>query len=280
MFSQGAFVNILTSDSKQWKMDLNNLAKFPALDHFELWLEHIPVGNEITELRSAFRSVPLIVHGPFIHTSLVSHIPEIVAVTDRRFIATMEFASRVDAKVVTFHAGTYPMFDAKEHVLEMLAGRFDRFSAINGPIATLENMPVTSHGTAKQAIGHLSDCEQLLKLLPNLRFTLDIGHCLQNEDDFIPFLEKHSLQIEDIHLHDGIPHGRGHLRLGTGKLDLSRFLEVLMRIKFSKYLSMETISLSDTKSSWETLNRTESVRGIRNIECISQENIVNRARDH
>ena len=40
----------------------------------------------------------------------------------------------------------------------------------------------------------------LVNLLPKVRFTLDIGHCLQNEDDFLPFIKKHSSRIENIHL--------------------------------------------------------------------------------
>jgi sugar phosphate isomerase/epimerase len=274
MFSQGAFVNVLTPDPGRWKTTLDNLDRFPSLDHIELWLEHIPRGNEVREIRSAFRGVRLIVHGPFLQLSLVSHIPEIVAVTEKRFDATIEFASKIEARVVTFHAGPYPLFETKDHVLEKLAGRFARFADVKDPVATLENMPIKSYGTTKEPIGQLSDYDEILKLLPNLHFTLDVGHCLQNSDNFVPFLKRHSSKVENIHLHDGVPQGRGHLRLGTGSLDLDRFLGVLMAVSFDKYVSMETISLDDTRSSWKTLCEAESRKGIRDIESTTQRELT------
>jgi sugar phosphate isomerase/epimerase len=278
MFKQGAFVNVLTSDSEQWKSTLANLDRLPSLDHIELWVERIPKGNELKEIRNAFRGIELIIHGPFIHTSLVSHIPEIVAATRKRFDAAVEFASKVEARVVTFHAGSYPLFESKELVLEKLASRFEAFTRIKDPVVTLENMPIKSYGTTKEPIGRLSDCDEILKLLPNLCFTLDVGHCLQNEDDFASFLKKHASRIENIHLHDGIPRGRGHLRLGTGTLDLSCFLDVLTAVSFDKYVSMETISLDDTRSSWETLCEAESRKGIRDSDSASQHELASTTR--
>jgi sugar phosphate isomerase/epimerase len=263
MFKQGVFVNILTPDSMQWKDTLRNLERFPSLDHVELWLEHIPKGNELGEIRSIFRNVEVIVHGPFIHTSLVSHIPEVVAITQRRFEEAVEFASKVQARLVTFHAGPYPLFENKDDVLEKLAHRFERFSEMTDPIATLENMPVKPYGTIREPIGKLCDYEPILELLPRTRFTLDIGHCLQNEDDFVPFIKRYSSRIENIHLHDGIPRGKGHLRLGEGHLDLGRFLDALLNVGFKGNVGMETISFDDTLSSWETLCKAEMLRGIR-----------------
>jgi sugar phosphate isomerase/epimerase len=263
MFKQGAFVNILTPDSTLWKSMLESVRQLPALDHVEVWIESIPKGARLKEFRDAFRGLQLIFHGPFLHTSLLSHIPEVVSATEDRFDATLDFASKVGARIVTFHAGTYPLFEHREKVLHTLAKHFLRFTDIKDPIATLENMPVKASGTTKEPLGHLSDCDQILKLLPNLRFTLDVGHSLQNGDDFVSFLETHRSRIEDIHLHDGIKGGKGHLRLGSGDLDLSCFLDALRAISFDKYVTMETISLEDTRSSWELLCRTEALRGIR-----------------
>lgn len=263
MFKQGAFINVLTPDSALWKSTLENVTQLHALDHIEVWIESIPKGTRLKEFRDAFRGHELIFHGPFVHTSLVSHIPAVVMATEERFNATLDFASKVGARVVTFHAGTYPLFESREKVLETLANRFIRFAGIKDPVVTLENMPVKASGTTKEPIGHLSDCDQILKLLPSLRFTLDIGHSLQNGDDFVAFLTRHGSRIEDIHLHDGIKGGKGHLRLGEGDLDLNCLLDALTAISFDKYLTMETISFEDTRASWELLCRLETSKGIR-----------------
>jgi sugar phosphate isomerase/epimerase len=267
MFKQGAFVNLLTADSRQWSKQLKQIEKLPSLDHIELWMEHIPKNREINEIKDLFRGIELIIHGPFIHASLVSHLPEVVKLTERRFDETVEFASAIAARVITFHAGSYPLFLEKHEVLERLAHRFERFSGITDPVMTLENMPVKSYGTMREPIGILADCESMLKLLPNLRFTLDIGHCIQNEDDFVPFIQKHVSRIENIHLHDGIPRGKAHMGIGNGSLNLERFLEALVAVNFEKHVGIETISFEDTSSSWDALCKAEHLKGIRDCDC-------------
>lgn len=262
MFRQGAFVNILRPGSMRWKDALKKIERFPSLGHVELWFEHIPRGDELRDIRNVFRNVPVIIHGPFIHTSLLSHLPEVVDVTIRRFRETVELASSMQARVVTFHAGPYPLFFERSEVVEMLAERFRVFSELTDPIATLENMPIKSHGTVREAIGKLADYDEVLRVLPDLRFTLDIGHCLQNEDNFISFIKRHSSRIENIHLHDGIAGGKGHLRLGDGSLDLEKFLDVLIKVGFDRNVSIETISSHDTSSSWDTLCKAELAKGI------------------
>src|SRR5437660_8360724 len=156
----------------------------------------------------------------------------------------------------------------------MLAQKFEAFTQMGDPVTTLENMPVKSHGTMREPIGNLADCESILKLLPKLRFTLDIGHCLQNEDDFVPFIQKYVSRIENIHLHDGIPRGKAHLGLGKGSLDLERFLEVLAAVNFVKHVGIETISFDDTASSWDSLCRAEELKGIRDCGCFSRPNAL------
>lgn len=121
----------------------------------------------------------------------------------------------------------------------------------------------------REPIGKLADFEAMIRLLPSLRFTLDIGHCLQNEDDFNPFIKNHASRIENIHLHDGIPRGKAHLGLGNGCLDLGRFLDVLATVGFNKYVGIETITPEDTQASWESLCKEGYCKGVRNPGCFS-----------
>jgi L-ribulose-5-phosphate 3-epimerase len=267
MFKQGAFVNLLTDDSQQWTKQLKQIEKLPSLDHIELWIEHIPKNRELNEIKAAFSGIDLIIHGPFIHASLVSHLPDVVKLTKQRFDETVEFASAIEARVITFHAGSYPLFLEKNDVMERLAEGFERFTKIGDPVTTLENMPVKSYGTMREPIGILADCESILQLLPNLRFTLDIGHCIQNQDDFVPFIQRHVSRIENIHLHDGLPRGKAHMGIGNGSLDLERFLDVLVAVNYSKHVGIETISFEDTSSSWDSLCRAEHLRGLRDCGC-------------
>ena len=49
---------------------------------------------------------------------------------------------------------------------------------------------------------------------------------------------------------------------------------VLTAVSFDKYVSMETISLDDTRSSWETLCEAELRKGIRDSELASQHELA------
>jgi sugar phosphate isomerase/epimerase len=169
-------------------------------------------------------------------------------------------ASNLEARVVTFHAGTYPVFADKERALQQLAEKFAPFTKSESPIVTLENMPVRG-GTARECLGKLDDLVDLEALLPDIRFTLDVGHCLQNGDDFESFLRQKTSRISDIHLHDGVCGGKAHLALGEGRLDLVSFLHTLDESKFSGYVGLETISWKDTDRSWKSWLDIERHRG-------------------
>jgi len=250
-YKRGAFVHIFNSNPTQWEIDLRRIQDLPSLDHIEVWLEYIPKGEEGTTLRDLLSDTEVIIHGPFIHMSLVTHLKKLGDLSLKKCNEAVEFASMISAKVVTFHAGTYPVFETQETALERLAHRFSRFAALKAPLVTLENMPV-SGGTTKQCLGRLEDLELLQTIIPSIRFTLDIGHCLQNGDDFESFLLKQISRIENIHLHDGKDGGRSHLRLGLGTLDLPKLVRLLRGVDFRKYVGLETISPEDTIASWTT----------------------------
>ena len=112
-------------------------------------------------------------------------------------------------------------------------------------------------GTARECLGKLEDLLALESLLPDVRFTLDVGHCLQNGDDFESFLRKRGDRISDIHLHDGICGGKAHLALGDGSLNLPNLLRTLREVSFDGYVGLETISSYDTTRSWRSWSEVE-----------------------
>lgn len=250
-YRRGAFVNLLTRNPKEWEVELNRVGNLPFLQHIEVWMEYIPTGKERSILRDMLKGKQVILHGPFIHMSLVTHLHELGEMSLRRCHEAVEVASLIGAKVVTLHAGTFPVFETREIAFERLARRFSSFVDLNLPVVALENMPVRT-GTSMECLGKLEDLTLFRSILPGVRFTLDVGHCLQNTDDFESFLRENAPRIADIHLHDATPGGRGHLRLGKGALDLPRLLLVLKEIGFTEYVSLETISPKDTVSSWKT----------------------------
>ncbi len=260
-YKRGAFVHVLTSDPAKWEADFRNIAALPCQQHVEVWLEYIPLAKERLVLAEMLRGTEVIIHGPFIHSSLVSNLQDFAEISLRRSSEAVEFATMIGAKVITFHAGTTPVFETREIAFERLAKRFSQFVTVKSPVVTLENMPV-KNGTTRECLGKLDDLRALHSIMPEVQFTLDIGHSLQNGDDFESFLREYAPRIRDIHLHDGRLGGRSHMRLGAGMLNLQKLLEVLRDLRFSRYVTLETISFADTKASWQTWLEAERISSV------------------
>ncbi len=250
-YKKGTFLNICSDNPRDWRNDFRRIEQLTEKDHLELWVESILGRDGTRTLRSMLSGHELIMHGPFIHLSLVSHVDSVNEWSLMRFHEAVELAANLGARVVTFHAGTYPVFGDREKALHQLAERFAPFVKSDSPIVTLENMPVRG-GTARECLGKLDDLIDLESLLPDVRFTLDVGHCLQNGDDFESFLRDKSHRISDIHLHDAICGGKAHLALGKGNLDLVSLLRTLREVKFGGYVGLETITWKDTERSWRS----------------------------
>lgn len=256
-YKKGAFLNVVNPNIAEWEADLRWLEGLPSRQHVEVWLEYIPVREERTALREMLSGTEVIVHGPFIHTSLVTHLETLASLSSETYGEAIECAEIIGAKVVTLHAGTYPFFETRETALARLARKFSDFVSLGTPIVALENMPV-KEGTTREALANLEDLELLKSMMPEVHFTLDIGHSLQNQDDYASFLMRHHESVVNIHLHDGLPNRRSHLALGMGLLDLAGFLRVLRQVNYSRYISLETISHEDTKASWSVWLDVES----------------------
>lgn len=120
---------------------------------------------------------------------------------------------------------------------------------------TIENLPPPG-GLFEDFFGSLKEFARLKKRLTHLNFTLDVGHAFrsgENLEGILGFLKKYKSSILDIHLHDVTFKGKDHLALGRGDLDFPRFLKTLQDINYKNYLTLETLSQKDTKSSWQKL---------------------------
>lgn len=258
MYKKGVFVNVVEPDTRGWGKAFKRIENFLGRRHVELWVEHMPSREETKVLRGLLQGTDVILHGPFIHLSLASPYSGIAESSMARCSEAVELASALNAKVVTLHGGTYPVFESQDVALERLARRFEKFAALESPVVTLENMPIRG-GTALECLGKLEDLRKAAVMMPDVRFTLDIGHCVQNGDDFVEFLRDKGDRIEDIHLHDGRLGGKGHLKLGAGELDLHELVRQLRELKYEGYIGLETITPEDTEVSWAVWERIEGM---------------------
>ena len=256
-YSLGAFLNILTPDPPQWERDFRRLTRLPSLGHVELWVEHLPAEREQKLLRALLEGMDVLVHAPFIHLSLATNLKAIRRISKERYEEAIGFAARIDAKVVTMHGGSYAFYETKEVALERVAEMLDDLTSLDTPIVTVENMPA-KRGTTQEALSSLRDLVSLKSLVPGIKFTLDVGHCLQNDEDFTSFLRRYKKSVLDIHMHDAVRGGRGHLPAGAGALDFGRLSQFLHEIAFDRYLTVENLTFEDTTATWSAWRAAES----------------------
>jgi sugar phosphate isomerase/epimerase len=252
-FTCGVFVNITNFDPTDWEKQLQGIDRLHGIEHLELWLEFEPSTRELEVMASVFGGRSLIMHGPFIGTSFASEWRELVAVSLDRARRAIEAAAFLDCKVVTLHAGSYGAFGDHQRRLEQVVTIVDELAHIVAPRVTIENLP-SRGGASREAIGSIENLEALCSAVPNLAVTLDVGHCLENDEEFVPFVRRHVERIANIHLHDGPRGQRSHKPLGTGDLDLDGLLNLLIEVQYSEFLTLETIGYEATALSCELLS--------------------------
>lgn len=256
-YSRGLFLHVLSLDPDSWRSSLESLDRVGAYEHVEVWLERFPGRSLTQELARLLEGRRIVVHGPFIHLSIATHLEALAELSLRRFEESLDVAAQIGAEVVTFHAGTFPFFEPHDRVIESVARRFESLAVGAKQTVTLENMPGRS-GTTRDCLSSLAALEELGRRLPSLQYTFDVGHALQNGEAFEEFVIRNIGRIRNIHLHDGKRRGASHLRLGDGELDLAAFLTLLKTSGYAGFVGLETLSLEDTVASWELWTSLET----------------------
>lgn len=256
-YKKGVFLNIFGHEPAKWRKDASFAKSLKNLDHAEILLEYLPTQDECRELGEILGGLKRIVHAPFTSLTLCACWPEIIEGSLKVFKMSLAAADRIGAEVATIHANERPFHMAEAVAREACIKNFGALLRAGFRVKpALENLPAGGivEPNYPQTVAQM---EELLQALPGVRFTLDVGHAIQNKDDFYSFFKKHHAAILDIHLHDAIWGGRGHLALGKGDLDLEKFLAALREIDYGGFVSLETIGEEDTALSWEILHKAE-----------------------
>lgn len=256
-YSKGVFLNIKNNSVKEWAKSIKFIKSLDGVEHIEIWFEYFPrEKRELNFLISALEEYKILLHAPFVHLNLASHHHEINKATIKINLQIIKIAKKMMAKGTTFHGGSrflsLPEKFSRNLIIKNLKYILD-LSENSTPFA-IENLPLTEKKIQINYPSSLKEMIVLKRKIPNLKFTLDIGHCLQNGENFSEFLRIFRDSIFDIHLHDGRRNGSAHLALGKGELNLNKFFSLLKDISYKGYLTLEMLSKSDIKKSWQILS--------------------------
>ncbi|MGP4029955.1 sugar phosphate isomerase/epimerase family protein [Actinomadura sp. 3N407] len=254
--SLGAFLHVTSYDPDDWQKQIDALRGLERLTHLEVWLEWCPgAESAVDDLCALIGRKRIIVHAPFLHLSISSGWSELTTISVDRIVEVCDVARRLGADVVTVHSGQVKVFDERELVLDRTA---QAYSAIRSQVGTdvsvaLENMFNRRGSLMVNGVASLDEMARMVDRVPDIRFTLDVGHAIQSGERFAVFLSDHADAILDIHLHDAVEGGPAHLRLGAGQLELKSFIGTCEGVGYDRFLSLETIGIQDTVDSWDVL---------------------------
>jgi L-ribulose-5-phosphate 3-epimerase len=258
LWSQGFFVNVVDDDPAPVAEALARSADLDRIGHVEVWLEWIPESPaQVGKLAKILSGLRVVVHAPFVGISLVGPGPELRGASELRLTHACRVARDLGAELVTLHSGAALFRTERAEAHDRLAESVVRLRRLDagGPALTIENM-ARRRGVTYEPVVEPADFAALRSRLPDLRFTLDVGHALQSGIDPGSFIREHGSSIDNIHLHDGVAGGPAHLALGDGDLDLRALAPALDG--YTGFVGIEVFGWDGVVASWATANTIAS----------------------
>ncbi len=186
-------------------------------------------------------SIEFSVHAPFANINIASPSNVMLAPTLKRLKQSLEFASKLDAKLWVFHPGQktgisqfYPGKDWKQNVesIQKIYAQSEEY----GVNIALENLPAkywSVMSTPKDFAKFYRETK-----LP-IGIVLDVGHAnLEGQNE--PFFAQLADKIVHLHVSDNCGVEDEHLGLGFGKIDWTHIAESLNKIDFDKVIVIES----------------------------------------
>ncbi len=256
LFKKGLFLNLTSYNKDKWEEYINFLNKFNGLDFIEIWLEENDLNiREIEWIKKKLSNYEIIIHAPFINLTLISTHKEVNKASINILKKTIDIAVRLRSKVVTIHAGSYPLFLSKNEVRKTFIENFQQIIkyAANKMSIAIENVSLKKTTQISYPV-LLNELSKIKSFIPDINFTIDVGHCVQNNDSFLKFLKNNKNSIKNIHLHNAIKNGQAHFGFQKkGDLNLEEFIIFLKKINYNNFLSLEILEKEDIKNSWDLL---------------------------
>jgi len=245
-FSLGIFLDIHPEGREKWQQNIDFINSVEGINHLEIWLESNLTDDDIQFLQSKLSKYQLIIHGPFLNLSLLSDHSSVNQTSLEIFKNAIDTSVKLNAKLITVHAGKYPKFFDKQKVFSIFEENFSELTnyANNKIIVTTENMD-SSHG-AHISFPTVVDFSDIKKITPNVKFTLDIGHCILESSDLYYFLKTYKDDIKNIHIHNAFKNGKSHFGLQLpGDLNTKKIINFLNEIDYQGFLTIEVLTNED-----------------------------------
>lgn len=194
-------------------------------------------------------------HGFFSNLNVASKDPLIREVSEKRYYQSLELASEFGAKTVIFHTCFNNLLKHREYRQMYFQRNIEFFHEFipyfekEGIIATLENV-------------HESDWELIRSIVatvnsPNLKVTIDIGHCnLHSDYSVSEWIRNYGIMLHHMHFHNNYRDEDSHSSLLNGSLDIE---PVIKTLKDMCLLPQITFEIFDRDALFESVKYFDEV---------------------
>ena len=206
--------------------------------------------SRLERLKEIAKNIQLSIHGPFRDLYPGAIDPDVREVALGRYIEAIGIAKKLGAEWTVFHLNYVPLiYGGKRLRARWLNNTIKTFSeiAILGERIHLENTYEDSPLIFREVLEVLSD--------KNFHMCLDIGHANAFSGEQLElWVEELSSFIAEVHLHESYKGRDLHLPLGSGQIDINRFLVLLEEKGVKNYIiTLEPASLDDLERNLEWL---------------------------
>lgn len=195
----------------------------------------------------------LSMHGPIFDTNVVSLDPEILKISQQRYIQAIEIAKQMDVRYLVFHSQWTPIYPAANATKMWLAKVTDFWEGMIAEHLEGSNLTVLIENFLDPSP------ESILTLLarinsPHLKACLDTGHInIFSELSPIDWIGEMGTQVAYIHAHNNGGTLDSHDSFEKGLLDMESFLNHLALLPQKIHLAIETSTVKGLASSYDML---------------------------
>lgn len=194
-------------------------------------------------------------HGFFSNLNVASKDPAIAAVSQRRYYQSLELASEFDVSTVVFHTCYNNLLKQKQYQqmyflknIEFYKDFIKNFEDL-GITATIENVHESNPELIRNILGAVNS--------PNLKATIDIGHCnLHSNLAVSDWIKEYGIMLHHMHFHNNYTDEDAHQSLLKGSLNIE---QILLTLKEMQLFPQITFEIFDKEQVVESVQYFDSI---------------------
>ena len=198
----------------------------------------------------------LTLHGFFSNLCPVSKDKGIKDISIKRYYQSLEIASRLGAKKVVFHTCFNNLLKQQVYRDNFFHGTVEFYNEIiplfeeRGIIATIENVHEPNNEMIRNIIAAVNS--------PNLKATLDIGHCnLHSEIKPSGWIKDYGIMLSHMHFHNNFSDEDAHQSLKRGTVDIK---DVMLSLKELQIYPTITFEIFNKEELIESINYLDEIQ--------------------